>query len=190
MKLPFLVLPLLALPVSAFTFSESIDGDLSSSPTAPTALGATTLGSNVVTGATGQGDGDYLTLTVPAGQQLTAVTLLSTSGSGHFFGFTLGTTASSTASGLELGYLFGTEFVNEDLLTSSNIASAPVFAGSALPSPLALGPGDYTFHFQENAGGLNTTPFSVDFVTSVPEPSSALLGLLGLAMTVTRRQRR
>ena len=77
-----LVSLLLAFPVAAtaFSYSETFDGDLSGNNLLPTALVAAQ-GSNLLSGSTVGGDLEYLRITLPAGTQLAALVLNSVTSS-------------------------------------------------------------------------------------------------------------
>jgi hypothetical protein len=76
MRVSRLVYALLVLPstAGAFTYNESINGDLSGNRLAPTALVAA-VGSNTLIGTTVSGDVEYVRITLPAGTQLTSLIL-------------------------------------------------------------------------------------------------------------------
>ena len=77
-----LLVAVLASPAgAAVVHDESVNGDLSSNPAAPTAL-AFALGGNTITGTTSNlpanpGERDYITFTVGVGQKLVDWNLLS-----------------------------------------------------------------------------------------------------------------
>ncbi len=186
--LPALMLGLLAHTASAaVVYDESVDGDLSgvfAAPDAlPTATGDNTLigsvGQNGGTGATNGSDADYLTITVPAGASLTTITLdayaanpMNTSQS--FIGYVNGAAFSGQGAGdIDDNELFGfADLANPNLITA--ITGQPV-----------LGPGDHSFWIQETASTVIDYQFTF---TVVPEPVSAGLGLLGLAIVAGRRR--
>jgi hypothetical protein len=167
-------------------WDESVSGDLSNNGLAPTPV-AVALGSNVVTGFTGDAgagiDRDYFSFTVPEGLTLTALTLLpvtSVSGGASFIAIQAGPqlTVTPTGGGVEnlLGFAhYGTDLIGLDLLP----VMAVKFTG-ALPS------GTYSVWVQELGG---TVPYGFDFViSSVPELPPAALLAAGLGGLVLRRR--
>lgn len=153
-------------------YDEAASGDLSNDRLVPTPL-AGSPGANVVKGSFGNGDLDYVTLTVPAGQQLSAIIL----GNGTVFGGTrafMGVQAGSTmtvdpnagsAAGL-LGWAhFDVGQYGRDILPE--VAIGPGATGFSPP----LGPGVYTFWIQETglAPGLG---FELDFRLSAVAASA------------------
>ncbi len=175
----------LAGPASAITiYDESVDGDLSGVPSSPDAL-AVSVGANTVigsvgqnggTGATNGSDADYFSITIGAGESLTALTIDSY------------TFAPSNPGASFIGIVAGDGFSGQgggsvDNFVLFNALSADVLPGLA-GGP--LGEGTYSFWVQE------VSPTVVDYqltATVVPEPSTALfvgLGLCGLAARARR----
>lgn len=141
-------------PPASSGHSEAEDGDLSDDRMTPTEV-TVELGDNVVSGSTGAGDRDYLTLEVPAGHQLTNVTLDAYNGvSVSFIAVVTGTQMAvdpddADPALLQGYYLFGSSDIGSDLLAPMGDASDAVgFAGP-------LGPGAYTFWIQETGGGVS-----------------------------------
>jgi len=158
---------------AATMWDEAADGDLSNTASLPTAL-AMTLGSNRVTGTTGNGaagfDPDYFSFTVPANAALTSIMLLDNtfvSGSSSFIGINDGI-------GISASDILGFAHYSADQI-GTNILSA-----MGLTGPLASGV--YTVWVQETGG---TVDYGFDFITTaVPEPSEWLLLLVGLLVTL------
>ena len=158
-------LALLARPAAAVTYDESVSGDLSNDPTLPTPF-TLSLGTNSILGTVGSGSGtdslDVLSITVPAGMELTGFTNSVYFGANEqdFVGFHAGATFAGSAF-VDSNYMglahFGTtarnagvgnppgsptSTVGVDLLPVMN--SEGLAAGaSGFTSP--LGPGAYTF---------------------------------------------
>lgn len=168
MKLCALVLLLVALavPVSAANHNEAVDGDLSTDPNVPTPL-ALTLGSNLLTGTTGNIGGiidrDYITFNVPNGFALTGLTLLTfTPNNLAFAAFNSGTVSFVPSGATALLFLAGIH--PDGSMLGTNLM--PVFVnssvtGNSLPVPL-LGPGDYCFLIQQTSP--LTQEYSLDFI--------------------------
>ena len=197
MRLSRLVYALLVLPsaASAFTYSESVNGDLSGNRTAPTALIAAE-GSNTLIGTTVSGDVEYVRITLPSGTRLTSLVLNSVTSidDNAFIAVQQGTTftvspATATESDL-LGYthfgtgaLSGTATPGNDIL--DNMGVGPGAIGFVPP----LTGSDYTFWIQQfNAQSFG---YSFNFVVA-PEPHSGLLlsaAMIGLGFTRRRGRR-
>ncbi len=175
---------------AGITYDESIDGDLSSDPNAPTAL-AFELGANTVSGTVTLsnqpgGDRDYITFTVGAGQRLSALILRAYAPDDlGFASFNAGTTSfipdASTDANFLSGILPGASQVGTDLM--------PAFVSSAVTTNSLVNPwldaGDYTFLIQQTSPAVQA--YTLEFViTPAPATGAAVgLGLLGL----TRRRR-
>jgi len=181
-----LCLVLLASPAFAQVIhNEAVDGDLSDSGAVPM-LFALSLGTNTIegtlgpdaggSGATNGNDADFFTFTLGAGQSITSFTTTrSGPGSQSFVGYSNSSSiASTTTTDLTGGNLFGDGFLNSTAITAI---------------PTTFGPGDHTFVFQEIGGGPVDYSASFEVVSTVPEPSSAVL-LSGLAMCGFIRRRR
>ena len=192
---PFALLGLVG-SVQAADWNEAVNGDLSGNGLAATAL-TVAAGSNSVRGTTGRAfaggpvDTDYFTITVPAGHELSELTVLagtSVLGDGSFIGlmsgsaFTVPPTA-QTANGLLGWTLFSENNIGDDLL---GFMSTPSFGSSGFSPPLPAG--SYSFWVQETAVGVSTYALSLT-VTAVPEPATALFMLGGLALLAAGRRR-
>jgi hypothetical protein len=180
---------MLLLPTAsqAFTYNESVDGDLSGNREAPTALVAQ-VGSNTLSGTMGGGDIEYVRVTLPPGAQLSSLVFVS-----------MVSTDDTAFIAVQAGPIFTVspdEATEGDLLGYSHIGTGPL-AGTADPGTdildnIGQGPDsigfvppltgtDYTFWIQQ----FNAQPFSFtfDFVV-MPEPGTAALfagaGLLAL----------
>ena len=189
-----LLVTLLAMATTAaqavVVWDESVAGDLSNAGLAPTAL-ALSPGSNVVRGMTGRAvaggtvDRDYFSITVPSGNFLNAMTVLSgTSGVGpgavSFAGLQAGpqvtvATSTTTAAGLMGYWLYGAPDVAKDLLP---LMAVPSNGSSGFGVPLPAGV--YSFWIQDTGVGEAVYGFDLS-VSAVPAPPASLLMALGLA---------
>lgn len=173
-------------------YDESVSGDLSNSGTAPTVL-TVGLGSNQVFGTTGKTnntiDRDYFTFTVPAGEVLSAITVLpgtqtlGTLGE-SFIGMEAGPqvtigTSPTNASGL-LGWLhYGIADIGVDILPLMGSAGDGA-TGFTAPLPSGM----YSFWVQEASAG--TVHYGFDFTIATPEPGSQSTLLVGLGLLLTK----
>jgi len=192
-----LVWPMLA----SANYTESVNGDLSGNFQNPTSIALVPNGSTTVSG-TIQGAGmgvsvdlDYFTITVPAGQVLSALNVLpGTVGAGaigSFIAIYSGATAVNpvgAASTDSLGYyLYRAADIGTDILDNLgtfNFNGTNPSIGFIPP----LSPGNYTFWIQEGFNG--TFPYNFELVSSVPEPPAILLmGLAGLVIGLRRHRR-
>lgn len=174
-------------------YDETVLGDLSNDPLNPTPV-AFTLGDNIITGSMGSsndvvnGDRDFLTFTIGAGQQLGGLFLLSlTPADRGFHAISAGPTSvipSGPGAGDVSTYLGSNHLdpvsASVNLLTS---LGTPL-AGSGFTPP--LGPGTYSYMVQQT--GAITQGYSLNFVVT-PEPASLTLLTLG-TLGLTRRYRR
>ncbi|NJL84465.1 MAG: PEP-CTERM sorting domain-containing protein [Chloroflexaceae bacterium] len=177
---------------AAIIHNEAIDGDLSSNNLAPTVL-EVNRGSNQIIGSVTPNpniDRDFFTITIADNQLLTAIILenYDTTEDQSFFAVELGTQISSIISAATF---LGTANIGlpavapegSDVL--DNLGQA-LLGGSGFSGP--LGPGTYTFWFQETVAPVAYT-FNLQ-VASTPEPSS-LLGagvVLGLSALLKKKK--
>ena len=201
----------LSLPVglgsSAFggtLWNSAVNGPLSTSGLAPTALGPLTLGDNDVFATTGSSaagviDQNFFVVTVPVGFALASITELQgteVGGDASFIGLEAGPQVTvgsnpATAAGL-LGFtLYTPAEINTNILPLMAVAAD---GSSGFTAP--LGPGQYSFWIQEG-GTMGTFPFGFDLglvsTASVPEPGTLTTSLIGLAIlspVLLRRRRR
>lgn len=169
-------------------YDESVSGDLSDSQLAPAAR-VMVSGINRVLGTVGGGNSqDWLRVTIPAGFQmsvLTHVTYVSTDNQG-FMGFDDAATFVGNAGlpGSYQGYAhFGNVATNGTLPAGSTVganmlnimANPAAYNSGQAPQgvTLPLGPGDYTFLFQQ-LGAASQYEFAFQ-ATAVPEPTSFVL---------------
>lgn len=188
--------------LSATAYTESPSFDFSNNPSSPTRI-TLSLGDNEIHGTTGRSvaggpvDRDFFTFVVPAGQQLTSISLLggtTTAGAGGlgFIGITdannFGSAVPTAATGL-LGYLhYSTTQIGTDVLDDIGAG-----AGSRqFTSP--LGPGTYAVWIQETAVANVSYGFSFHKTQiSVPDGGPGLAGLagaMGMMLWVAGRSRR
>ncbi|MEM9097865.1 MAG: hypothetical protein AAGC79_05015 [Pseudomonadota bacterium] len=174
---------------------ETVDGDLSNDPNAPTSL-AFGVGDNTVIGDVSV-DADYITFEILSGQALDAIRLVSFTtnqldNAGVAFGLLDDGATSVVPSGTTIndflgGALFGAADVGTDLLTPFSSASA---GGTGFARP--VGPGTYTFLIQETAA--TEDQYQLTFVvsgsaTAIPLPPAGLALLAGLAGFAALRRR-
>jgi hypothetical protein len=172
--------------------------DLSDDGNAPTALSFGT-GHNIVEGNMGFDgvtlDADIWTFTISAGFEVSAINLVTYSGSnpvfpnGHWMALAAGNTIDTTQSvnhlsnGLWREELDGLGNTNTNLLAI--LQNGPQFGGIGFSGNLQAG--TYTFWVQDTTDFVDQ--YCIDFVvTPVPEPGSALL--LGAASFLCLRRRR
>lgn len=191
--LPVLALAPLAAPAGPdVAWDESLDGDLSGDPLAPTQL-ALAPGDNRIVGSVTTSTldtRDYVTFTILAGQELTAIRQdvyvdVPGGGPGDRGYNAIAAGATSAIPDSTNGNLFlGGDHIDQlapgtDLLAI--LATAPL-AGTGFTAP--LGPGTYTYHLQQT--GQQVVGYELVFQVAasaapVPASSPATLALLGLA---------
>ncbi len=190
--IPLLMGFLIASTVSADVIhDESSDGDLSDNNLDPTAL-LFDVGSNQIIGSTTFDplDRDFWTFEIGANQQLDSILLQTydTTEDQSFFAVGLGPQIASTsdASGLLGSSLIGSATgrqLGDDVLDDLGDAT---LGGSGFTGP--LGPGQYTFWFQETAADTNYA-FEFNISSAVPEPTSVVFLGWGGALLLLRRRR-
>lgn len=157
------------------TWDEALNGDLSSTRTAPTQL-ALVQGPNLILGTTLSGDPDFFTVTVPDGTFLNQLILgqYVSLDNVAFLGIQQGPIITSTASATALlGWVHaGVAHRGTDIL--DDLALGASAQGFTPP----LGPGTYALWMQQTGSELVTYRFNL---VLVPEPSAAALVALGLA---------
>ena len=167
-------------------YDESVDGPLSNDNLNPTVLTLNTPGVGKVLASTQFSPlaADFMTITVPNGFFLDEIIwgLYDTTEDQSFFAVEAGTQITDTTNP---DFLLGTALIGAgDVATNvlDDLGQANL-GGSGFSGP--LGPGDYTFWFQENAADVN---YGFTFVVKVPEPTSTVL-LIGLGLGLVRRKR-
>ena len=183
----FLACLLFSTAAHALTIhDESVDGDLSGDPAAPTAL-AFGAGSNRVIGSvtTPSGDTrDYFSFTIGAGAALTGIVLDAYTPFDITFQALASGTTSFIPSGATGGLFLGSSHLNgasvgNDILP---LMEALPFGGLGFSTP--LGPGTYTYLIQQT--GSELTQYTLDFQV-IPEPGTGVLVALGLGALARRR---
>jgi hypothetical protein len=192
----------------ATTYAESsYGGDFSNNNAAPTVLSTSpfALGSNIVSGETGNGDNDYFTFTIAKGQELTSLTVLdgATPPDRIFIGIATGASVPAistfmsggnfvTSAGLLGWSLFNADQDGENILPAlgasapANFPSIPGATGFTGP----LGAGTYSMWVLDGDGPAGT-PYSLDYnVSGVPEPSTWALMLAGVGLAGWALRRR
>lgn len=171
----------------AVSYSEDNLGDLADSFDAPTLI-VLDGGVNRITATVREADDDFFTLRVPAGRELSSIDLFSYNhrnvGNESFLGFQRGAILDRPPADLAQGdisfVLIGADRRGTSL--NSLFALNPSPASGTLPLPA----GDYSFWLNET----DDLPASLSLgfeVTSVPEPSAAiLLTLATLGLTFSR----
>jgi hypothetical protein len=167
------LLLVLASPLSAAVIhDESVDGDISTNPAAPTAV-VFAPGGNTIIGTVSDildTDRDYITFTIAPGQSLTQMNLLVyTPDDTGFLALNAGPTSVIPSPGTAAFFLAGLHVSGEhqgtDLLpTLVCCAITP----NSLPAP-SLGPGTYCFMIQQT--GAVVQSYAVEFVVSSPLPT-------------------
>lgn len=200
---------LVAVPANALAYDEAVSGDFSSSPTAPTPL-TFVVGNNQVKGTvrnTPPADlRDYVTFTIPAGRQLTAIQQVSytnvidgSPGNTGFHSINLGPTSENPdPAGNNEDFYLGGDHLFQVLPTENmllNLADGdPAGTGFSVP----LGPGTYTYLIQQISGSV---AYDLQFVVAAPaQPFAApapatnswllalLTGLLGVGGLIGARR--
>ncbi len=170
---------------AASIWDESVNGDLSSDPGAPTVL-ALALGTNSITGTT-QSDMDFFTVTVPDGASFAQLLLTSFESTDDlaFLAIESGTVITDLGSPANLlGWLHPSA-----ALVGADIFDDLALGAGALGFTAPLGPGTYTLWMQQT--GPEPVAYGIDLVVvAVPEPPVGALFVLGLgALAIARRRR-
>jgi len=186
------------LASAAEVYNETTSGDLSGDGLNPTQL-SVSLGSNTLTATSVAGDREYYRFTVPAGQQLNALVVVSTSATRSFVGMQQGPQVTvSPTSGSPAGLLGWSHFGSLEAGTAS-ADILPRMAASFTP-PLFSPPlpaGTYAFWSQETSGTPATYTFDFQIAAVPPAPRAPVppaftgvlaLGLLGLGMWRVKRR--
>jgi hypothetical protein len=170
-------------------WDESVNGDLSGDPAAPTVL-AIGLGTNSITG-TADADQDFFTIIVPDGANFTQLLLTSFESTDDlaFLAIQSGPMITDlTVPDNLLGWLHtSAAFGGSDILDDLALSDSAGAIGFTVP----LGPGTYTLVMQQTNPGLVAYGFDLIIEpVAVPQPPMATLLALGLcALAVARRRR-
>jgi hypothetical protein len=208
---------LMAAPAQAVNYNEGTSGDLSSDASNPTNIGALSLGTNNISGATDPSgtvvdpmtgalsiqDNDYVTFSVPSGYTLSKLLIGANSSfvgdDRMFFGIASGTGVSvdpsfTSAAGLLGWTLVGTSTIGSDALPLLGASAPDNFP--AIPGATgfngSLGAGTYTLWMLD---GDHDASYDLNLVVApVPETSTwvmlmAGLGLLGAALRLRAPRR-
>jgi hypothetical protein len=201
----------LGATANATSYNEGTQGDLSDHPSAPTNLGALTMGGNYIAGSSipsgapipgGHGaltnqDNDFFTFIVPTGEVLSQFDLVSDTsivpGDRFFLGLYPGDTSpvdpsNPTPAGL-LGYaLPGTPQIGADLLPVLAASDDPGFPPLPTHFSGGLGAGAYTVWLVD---GDSPVHYDLDLVVApAPEPASWALMIAGLGLVGGALRRR
>jgi hypothetical protein len=195
---------LLTAPAHANGYNEGVSGDLSSIASAPTDIGALTLGDNTIIGQTDpsgvpinpQGalsveDNDYVTFTVAKGDVLSEIVVGEDSvfqgNDRMFFGIANGSSVDvdpsfTSATGLLGWTLIGNTTKTKDALAllgaSAPVNFAPFSGATGFSGP--LGSGTYTLWMLD---GDHDVSYDLDLVVApVPETSTWIMMLTGMAL--------
>lgn len=184
---------LTASRVHAIDYDESIHGDLSGNPAAPTSLGTLGVGSHTLRAGFFDEDYDLATFTLAPGTYLDSIYLNSYGGStASFSGLQAGSTwTAGFGFGVDpaplLGWvLFGESTLGTDILDDYAMGADAIGFSPPLP------PGTYTLEFQETG----SFPVSAEFTLNVvPEPStlataSITVASMGIVALLAHRRRR
>jgi hypothetical protein len=160
-----LLLAAMAVPASAaVVWNEGLNGDLSSSESAPTAI-SFGVGSNQIVGSINglPIDRDYITFTIGPGQSLAHVNLIAFSPDNtSFTAFNSGSTSYIPSASTNGSFLSGIHItasdVGSDLMVFFDTRNVTT---NSLASP-SLGPGTYCFMIQQTSPVLQN--YTLDFV--------------------------
>jgi hypothetical protein len=182
-----LVLFLSAVTNGATAWNEGVNGDLSENQAAPSLVSLVN-GSNTVTGSlrpTPATDGqDWLAITIPSLLSLSQLTNTAYVGDGNMFTGMQNGSSFVGSPGVASSYN-GYTHINAGTIGTNVLPGMGTAAGAVGFTP-PLGPGTYTFLFQQT--GSTATSYGFDFVV-VPEPASfTMLILSGAALFGNRRR--
>lgn len=177
---------LVSHPALGASIFESVEGEFSADPGAPTPV-VFDLGSNLLAGSLVGGDVDLVSFTLAAGQQLDAIELTTYTGSNRsFIALAEGDWPTGVLTSIIPTNLFGAALIGAADLGADVLALMPGEFGT-MGGDLPLAPGRYSFLIQDTS---DATDYGLTFlISAVPEP--AVAGLLALAAAwLGRRTRR
>ena len=173
-------------------WNETVSGDASNDPLAPSNAGVMVLGNNIFSGSIsnfGADPRDYITFVVPAGLSITQLILLNLSPDNiAWTHFDDGSTSVIPDAGNSGTLLAGAHIAaatpdGADLFPNYQAGSPNLLAGPGFNGP--IGPGTYTFLMQQTS--LTNQTYSLNFIT-VPAPGFASFAAIG-ALFFGRRRR-
>lgn len=181
-------------PAAAFAanYDESISGDLSGVPAAPS-IWNLNVGANVLKGSAGtSSDYDIVSFTIPAGHQLDSLTLDAYQNQGYasFLGLQTGSTWTAGLGGSVDGEaLLGWDLFDLGFVGTNRLPDIALNGNTISPQfTPPLGSGTYAMLLQDTASTYN---YQFTFnVSAVPEPgtlSLAAVGLLAIGRLARRR---
>lgn len=160
-------------PVATRTlYSEIVSGDLSGDLTAPTVL-TTTVGGNIVSAVSTQGDREYFRVAVPTGHALEAIFLNSYASADEkaFIAIQTGESFTEPPTGTNVANLLGythfgpsVEAVGSNILDNLGIGAGAIGFSGSLPS------GTYTFWTQQT--GASPTSYTLNLVVVPAETTT------------------
>lgn len=177
-------------------WDESVSGDASNDPLAPSNAGVMVLGSNVFAGTVSNVGGadprDYITFVVPDGLAITHLILLTFAPNNiAWTHFDDGPTSVIPSPGTADSLLAGAHIPaaapdGEDLFDNYQSGSPELLAGPGFSGP--IGPGTYTFLMQQTSAITQT--YGLDFVVvPIPAPGVASAAAIGAIVFGMRRRR-
>lgn len=150
---------------------ETLDGDLSNDPNAPTVI-ALNEGSNLVSACSISGDVEYFTVNVPVGKEITAIDLTAWSGGSNvsFLGVQNGTIFTELPATVNVANILGYVLLG---LPLGDVLPLMATSAGAIGFTPPLPAGDYTFWAQETS--TSQSCYSIDIqLTCLPAPVPAL----------------
>lgn len=165
-------------------WDEAIDGDLSNDRFMPNTF-TLAPGIHSLRATSGQGDREFLTITIPAGAELAAIILTeySTPDDVMFVSVVAGPIMTVDPDSPDPAGLLGWTYIGEPAVPVGEDILLPMsFGGQGFTPP--LGPGQYAFWMQQLNG---PTAFGLDFVV-LPAPGAAAFGAI-IAPWALRRRR-